>query len=161
MGGRSVREASGCEGAADACVLCGEAAAVPSPLSSPAPAGDGGRVCPVCGWRAGDSPDADLPRPRIEVVYYLRWDARVKIGTTADPRRRLAVIWHHELLAFEPGGRALERARHEQFAHLREGGEWFRADPELREHAAALASGIPPWHSYARWVADALRRNVS
>jgi len=118
-------------------------------------------TCPVCGWRLGESPDPELPRPRVDVVYYLRWQDRVKIGTSAQPRRRLAAIWHHELLAFEPGDRAVERARHEQFAHLREGGEWFRADPELLAHAAALSGDIPPWHSYARWVANALRHTIS
>lgn len=119
------------------------------------------RACPVCGWHVGDSPDPDLPAPRIDVVYYLRWEDRIKIGTSAQPRRRLAAIWHRELLAFELGDRTLERARHTQFAHLREGGEWFRADAALLAHAAALAGDTPPWHSYARWVADALRRNVS
>ena len=85
----------------------------------------------------------------------------MKIGTSANPRQRLATIWHQELLAFERGGRTLERTRHHEFAHLREGGEWFRAEPELMEHAARLSAGAPPWDSYARWMADALRRNVS
>ncbi|WP_121189878.1 GIY-YIG nuclease family protein [Microbacterium sp. AG790] len=135
------------------CVLCG--------LARPEADAGGILTCPVCGWRLGDSPDPDLPRPRVDVVYYLRWDDRIKIGTSREPRQRLAAIWHHELLAFEPGDRAVEHARHVQFAHLREGGEWFRAAPELRAHAAALADGIPPWHRYARWVADALRGAVS
>lgn len=134
-------------------MLCG--------LARPEADADGILTCPVCGWRLGDSPDPDLARPRVEVVYYLRWEERIKIGTSREPRQRLAAIWHQELLAFELGGRAVERARHAQFAPLREGGEWFRAAPELRAHAAALADGIPPWHSYARWVADALRRSVS
>ncbi|MBF4562725.1 GIY-YIG nuclease family protein [Microbacterium sp. VKM Ac-2870] len=135
------------------CVLCG--------FAPPEVDADGIRRCPVCRWRLGDSPDPDLPPPRVEVVYYLRWEQRIKIGTTRQPRQRLAAIWHQELLAFEPGGRTLERARHEQFAHLRAGGEWFRADPELRAHAAAIAGDVPPWHRYARWVADALRGAVS
>lgn len=138
---------------AERCVLCGLAP----------PTADAGGIprCPVCGWRLGDSPDPDLPRPRVEVVYYVRWDDRIKIGTTREPRRRLAAIWHHELLAFERGGRAMERARHAQFAHLREGGEWFRAEAELRAHAARLTGEVPPWHRYARWVADALRGALS
>ena len=149
--GTTATGASDARSRRDPCVLCGSDA-LPE---------HGDRACPICGWRLGESPDADLPRPRVEVVYYLRWEGRVKIGTSANPRQRLAAIWHQELLAFERGGRTLERSRHEQFAHLREGGEWFRAEPELMEHAARLAAGTPPWDSYARWMADALRRNVS
>lgn len=137
------------------CVLCG-LGAVQADAAAP-----GIRSCAVCGWRVGDAPDGDLPRPRVEVVYYVRWNERIKIGTSAQPRQRLAAIRHHELLAFEPGGRDVEHARHLQFAHLREGGEWFRADRELRAHASALAGDIPPWHRYARWMADALRANIS
>lgn len=130
------------------CVLCGATEGVRR---------EGGWHCGVCDWRVGDSPDADLPRPRVEVVYYLRFQERVKIGTTANPRQRLSVVWHDELLAFERGGRDVERARHIEFAHLREGGEWFRADTDLLAHARALSAGADPWHAYARWVSSALR----
>lgn len=130
------------------CALCGGVAGVR--------ASDGWR-CAVCGWLVGDVPDAELPRPRIDVVYYLRYADRVKIGTTANPRQRLAAIMHEELLAFERGDRVVERARHTQFASIREGGEWFTATAELRAHAASLADGIDPWDRYARWAAEALR----
>ena len=100
-------------------------------------------------------PDADLPAPRIDVVYYVRWADRIKIGTSHRPRQRLGAIRHEELLAFECGGRELEQRRHREFADLREGGEWFRADPRLLAHVAAVADGIPPWNAYARWVARA------
>lgn len=113
--------------------------------------------CAVCDWRVGDAPDPDLPRPRIDVVYYLRFAERVKIGTSAQPRQRLAALWHDELLAFEPGDRTVERARHAQFAHLREGGEWFLAAPELLAHTRDLAGDLDPWQAYARWVSTALR----
>ncbi len=112
--------------------------------------------CRVCGWRVGDAPDPELPRPVIEVVYYLRFAERIKIGTSRHPRQRLAAIWHEELLAFERGGRTLEQRRHREFAHLREGGEWFTADPELLDHIAGLQRG-DPWEAYARWVSEALR----
>jgi len=130
------------------CLLCGS--------------GDGVRAsdgwhCAVCGWRVGDVPDADLPRPRVDVVYYLRYADRIKIGTTARPRQRLAAIMHDELLAFELGDRTVERARQAQFAAIREGGEWFTATAQLRAHAASLAGDVAPWDSYARWIADALR----
>jgi len=112
----------------------------------------------VCDWRVGDAPDPDLPPPRIDVVYYLRWRERIKIGTSRQPRQRLAAILHEELLAFEPGDRGLEQQRHREFADLREGGEWFRADARLIAHIATLSPGIRPWDAYARWVAEAYRR---
>ncbi|GAA4195849.1 hypothetical protein GCM10022219_21570 [Microbacterium oryzae] len=118
---------------------------------------DGRRRCAVCGWFVGDAPDPDLPPPFVEVVYYLRYADRIKIGTSAHPRRRLAAIRHEELLAFERGGRALEQARHAEFADVREGGEWFTAVPALVAHAAALAGGADPWRTYTRWLAEARR----
>lgn len=143
------------QGMLDSCMLCGAQERFDG-AGSP----DGPR-CAACGWRVGDSPDNDLPRPRVEVVYYLRWEQRIKIGTSSHPRQRLAAIWHQELLAFEQGGRELERRRHVQFAELREGGEWFRADPRLLAHAEAIADGVPPWQSYARWMAEVLRGSAS
>lgn len=137
------------------CALCGADAVPTAPGDQPA------RECAVCGWVVGDVPDAELPRPRVDVVYYLRWHDRIKIGTSSQPRRRVAAIRHEELLAFEPGDRVVERARHAQFSHLREGGEWFRADAELVAHANRLVAGGSPWEHYARWVAEALRRTVS
>nr|WP_314844319.1 GIY-YIG nuclease family protein [uncultured Microbacterium sp.] len=132
----------------DPCLLCGRA--------------EGDRiadalVCVWCGWRFGDVPDADLPRPVIEVVYYIRYDRRVKIGTSRRPRQRLASIRHEELLAFEKGGRAVEQARHRQFAEVREGGEWFTLSPALGSHIDEIRAFGDPWQLYARWVSDALR----
>lgn len=132
----------------DPCPLCGRIDAVRVP---------GGLECAWCGWLFGAAPDADLPRPVIEVVYYLRFDRRVKIGTSRRPRQRLASIRHEELLAFEPGGREVEQARHRQFASIREGGEWFTFDEALAAHIATLRDTKDPWQSYARWVSTALR----
>jgi hypothetical protein len=119
---------------------------------------DGSWHCARCGWRYGDAPDPDLPLPRIDVVYYLRYDERVKIGTSRNPRQRLARIRHDELLAFEQGGRAVEQQRHRDFAALREGGEWFTLAAELGAHIAGLRETGEPWHLYARWLSAALRR---
>lgn len=102
-------------------------------------------------------PDADLPLPRVDVVYYLRYDRRVKIGTSRRPRQRLRSIRHDELLAFESGDRAVEQRRHQEFADIREGGEWFTLTDELRTHIAALRSEGEPWQLYARWLSEALR----
>lgn len=132
----------------DPCVLCG--------------ATDGerqaGRLrCGWCHWRVSDTLDPDLERPRVEVVYYLRYAERIKIGTSARPQQRLGAIRHDELLAFELGDRTLERRRHREFAAIREGGEWFSATPELLRHIATLECS-DPWRSYARWTSAALRR---
>ncbi|MFK0401518.1 GIY-YIG nuclease family protein [Microbacterium sp. NPDC090225] len=130
------------------CRLCGNAVGVRS---------EAGWVCAVCGWRFGDVPDDDLPLPRIDVVYYLRYDRRVKIGTSRRPRQRLASIRHHELLAFEQGDRMLEHQRHVEFADAREGGEWFTLSAPLAAHVAGLRRAGEPWNLYARWLSEALR----
>lgn len=78
------------------------------------------------------------------VVYYLGDPStrRVKIGTTTRLRQRfLSLAPTHKkivLLATEPGGHALERSRHKQFASLRAHGEWFRKEPILMEHVGAV-----------------------
>lgn len=130
------------------CTLCGGGAGTRVAV---------GWVCDACGWRYGDVPDYDLPLPRIDVVYYLRYDRRVKIGTSRRPRQRLAGIRHDELLAFERGGRDVEQRRHREFATAREGGEWFTLTPELGAHIAALRAAGSPWQLYARWLAETLR----
>lgn len=113
--------------------------------------------CAICDWPYGDVPDDDLPRPRVDVVYYLRFDRRVKIGTSARPRQRLARIRHDELLAFERGDRSLEQQRHREFAEWREGGEWFTFCAPLEAHTRGLRRTGDPWHQYARWVSETLQ----
>ncbi|RIJ52219.1 GIY-YIG nuclease family protein [Clavibacter lycopersici] len=122
-----------------------------------------GWLCAVCEWRHGDHPDGELAAPRVEVVYYIRFGDRMKIGTSANPRQRLGTLRHDELLAFERGGREVERARHVQFARQRfDRTEWFDLDARLREHVVALAAGQPdPWELLARWRSEALALRVS
>ena len=116
-----------------------------------------GWLCAVCEWRYGELPDEELPAPRVDVVYYLRFEDRIKIGTTVNPRQRFAAIWHHEVLAFEAGDRALERRRHAQFDAERFGRtEWFASSDALRAHVAVVAGGGDPWERYARWVSQAI-----
>jgi hypothetical protein len=134
------------------CVLCGAEVGIRR---------RDGWHCRVCEWRVGDAPDPDLPRPQVEVVYYLRYADRIKIGTSGRPRQRLAAIWHDELLGFERGGRALEQRRHREFAHLREGGEWFTSAPELLAHIRSVAAADDPWQAYARWTSEALKALAS
>jgi len=131
----------------DPCVLCGSRLGVRYPS---------GWVCAVCEWPYGEHPDAELPPPRVDIVYYLRYGERVKIGTTVNPRQRFGAIWHDEVLAFERGNRRRERQRHEQFAADRAGtSEWFLLSPAIRDHVDVLAGGCDPWDSWARWRAEA------
>ena len=102
-------------------------------------------------------------RPVVEVVYYIRYRDQVKIGTSMNPRLRLATLPHDEVLAFERGGRALEQRRHAQFAdHRFPGTEWFAVHDELIAHIARLQEGVEdPWALYGRWVSRALARGGS
>ncbi|PPB46364.1 GIY-YIG nuclease family protein [Arthrobacter agilis] len=132
----------------EACRACGSRLGVRYPS---------GWICAACEWRVGDVLDDGLPPPRVDVVYYLRFRDRIKIGTTANPRQRLGRIRHDELLAFERGDRLIEHRRHEQFADLRRGrSEWFTAADELEAHVRGLSAGVvDPWSLYARWLGEA------
>jgi hypothetical protein len=131
------------------CAACGSRLGVRYPA---------GWVCAVCEWEQGTSPDGELPRPRVDVVYYIRFGERMKIGTTSNLRQRMSRLWHEELVALERGGRARERARHAQFASRRLGtSEWFELGPELSAHVETLRAGVAdPWDLYARWVSEAV-----
>jgi hypothetical protein len=133
------------------CALCGSRLGVRYPS---------GWLCAVCEWRHGELVDHELPPPRVDVVYYVRYDDRIKIGTSASPRQRLSAIWHDELLAFERGDRAVERRRHVQFAVDRyPRTEWFRRSSALEAHIAELAAGVDdPWALHARWLSEAAAR---
>lgn len=130
------------------CLACGSRVGIRYPS---------GWVCAVCEWVYGTVPDAELPPPRVEVVYYIRFGDRMKIGTTANLGQRMRQLWHEELVALERGGRARERQRHEQFAQWRLGkSEWFTLAPELVDHVHALSAGVDdPWALHARWVSEA------
>lgn len=132
-----------------ACRACGSRLGVHFPS---------GWICAVCEWRVGEVLDGELPPPRVDIVYYIRFDDRIKIGTTANPRQRLQRLWHDDVLAFERGDRLVERRRHAQFAGLRQGtSEWFSPAPTLDRHIESLSAGVDdPWSLYARWVSDAV-----
>ncbi|GAA3207981.1 GIY-YIG nuclease family protein [Microbacterium terregens] len=131
------------------CRLCGSRLGVRYPS---------GWLCAVCEWVHGELIDTELPPPRVDVVYYLRFGDRVKIGTSANPRQRLAAIWHDDLLGFERGDRRLERRRHEQFSDERfDRTEWFRLTDRLGAHVDTVRRGIDdPWDLYARWLSEAV-----
>jgi hypothetical protein len=129
------------------CLACGARLGVRYPS---------GWLCAVCEWRVGDLPDGGASALRVDVVYYLRYRDRIKIGTSANPRRRFAGLLYDEVLAFELGDRLLEQRRHAQFAeHRIPRTEWFEANDALDEHVAMLARGVgDPWSRYARWVSE-------
>jgi hypothetical protein len=88
-------------------------------------------------WRAEDerheAEKAALRQDREGFVYYLRVGERLKIGYSVDVKRRMrAYPPGSDLLAVEPGDRALETQRHRQFAGSRtDGREWFRPTPDI------------------------------
>jgi hypothetical protein len=128
------------------CLACGSRLGVHYPS---------GWLCAVCEWRVGALPDGEAP-PRVDVVYYLRFADRIKIGTTANPRQRLTQLKHDELLAFERGDRLVEQRRHAQFAeHRFDSTEWFAINAPLNAHIAALRAGVDdPWNAYRLWVSE-------
>lgn len=73
-----------------------------------------------------------------EVVYYLRFGDRIKIGYSSNLATRLTVIPHDEVLATEPGTRETEQQRHRQFSDLRLTGEWFSMGAELIGHIETI-----------------------
>lgn len=77
---------------------------------------------------------------RPPVVYYVQVGELIKIGHTSLLRQRMASYPPiSRLLATEPGGVALERQRHQQFAELLcHGDEWFSPAPTLLDHINAL-----------------------
>lgn len=86
------------------------------------------------------------------VVYFLRCDGFVKIGTTANIENRVASIKKTggvlmpdglnyktaTLVKKIHGSTQEEKSLHAKFAHLRHTGEWFAESPELTEHIESL-----------------------
>lgn len=133
------------------CLACGSRLGVRYPS---------GWLCAICEWKVGEIPDQEasgIPA-RVDVVYYLRFRDRIKIGTSANPRQRLAGLRYDELLAFERGGRQLEQHRHAQFAaHRILRSEWFEAHDALAEHIRILSDGVEdPWARYQLWLSERL-----
>jgi len=129
------------------CIACGSRLGVRYPS---------GWLCAICEWRLGEVPNPDNVPPRVDVVYYIRFDDRIKIGTSANPRQRLATLRHDELLAFERGNRQLEQRRHAQFGRDRFARtEWFAMNDDLASHIVRLRDGVEdPWTQYALWLSQ-------
>lgn len=133
------------------CLACGSRLGVRYPS---------GWLCAICEWRVGEIPDRDASEAvvRVDVVYYLRFRDRIKIGTSGNPRQRLAGLRYDELLAFERGDRALEQRRHAQFAsHRLSRTEWFEVHDALAEHIRILSAGVDdPWSRHRLWLSERL-----
>jgi hypothetical protein len=71
-------------------------------------------------------------------VYFIRVGDLVKIGYTADPKRRFAALQPSEVLHLEPGTMQDELRCHDAFAHLRVDGEHFRPEADLLAFVADL-----------------------
>lgn len=74
-------------------------------------------------------------KSRVYFIFSEKQNA-IKIGYSIDPNQRLAAIQGSnagclKLLKVIPGGLELEQKLHKRFKHLRLGGEWFDAAPEL------------------------------
>lgn len=89
----------------------------------------------------------EVPVPLFtSVVYYVCWRDRdeVKIGVSQNVEHRIRAFnkaggRRAILMATEPGGYALEKKRHSQFASLRvPGTELFRYAPVLADHIDSI-----------------------
>jgi hypothetical protein len=131
------------------CIACGSRLGVRYPS---------GWLCAICEWKVGDLADHEVAAVRVDVVYYIRFDDRIKIGTSGNPRTRLTTLKHNELLAFERGGRQVEQRRHAQFAPYRLARtEWFEIASPLTHHIELLnPGGEDPWAQYKLWVSQKL-----
>lgn len=78
------------------------------------------------------------------LVYFVRLGNRVKIGWTSNLAGRMAAVPHDEILHTQPGTMRDEKRCHAAFAHLREVGEWFRAEPDLLTFIDSLRAGNTP-----------------
>jgi len=126
------------------CAICGHEGAYP---------GTTGFMCALCGGKTPDftgkavasyeyveQSQAERAKTQVhsDLVYYVLFSDRIKIGTTRDIRQRLQNIPNDRVLATEPGGRSVEAMRHNQFKAHRLTGEWFSKAPELLAHIETL-----------------------
>lgn len=83
---------------------------------------------------------------RQGIVYYVRRGELIKIGTTRNPIKRFNALMPDEILAFEPGGSALEAQRHGQFgdSRLTPRSEYFRPSESLKAHIEAVRAKYGP-----------------
>lgn len=86
------------------------------------------------------------PQPRKRWIYFIQrgQDGPIKIGIAKDVGKRLSDLQVgcpeklRVLAQFQTSSIRAEYYMHSEFAHLRLGGEWFRADPELVDFARSV-----------------------
>lgn len=76
-------------------------------------------------------------------VYFIQSQGLIKIRTTRNVGSRLSSLQTSspqplKLLCVIPGDRSKEKQLHDRFAELRESGEWFRLEGELRGYLESL-----------------------
>lgn len=99
------------------------------------------------------------------IIYYMRMDRLVKIGTTTNICARVSAVMPQGVLAVEPGDRRREQLRHRQFRAFHSHLEWFWLRETLWEYIVDLrarfekAQGYPTedWLSQHGVRRDALR----
>ena len=100
-------------------------------------------------------------RRHARIVYFLRCDDAVKIGTTTHLSTRVPMIERDigakvELLGWVYGRFETEKLIHHRLAEFDEGNEWFRASPEVLDLITFVLAkgpifyGLPPIGSPAK-----------
>lgn len=96
----------------------------------------------VSWFKEGLTSPEPKPDTRTGSVYFVRYRDRVKIGFSINPMDRIKAHPYDEVLAIVPGERVDEKRAHAAFAHLRENGEWFRAEEELLAFARDIGRKV-------------------
>lgn len=102
--------------------------------------------------------DAELDRREgrhVPIVYYMRMDRLVKIGTTMNIAQRIASIMPQGVIALEFGGRTLERERHRQFVEHHSHREWYWLRESIVQHVVAVRESFAEvaYLSTEEWLA--------
>lgn len=77
------------------------------------------------------------------VVYYMRMDRLVKIGTSINLAERFKTLSAQGILAIEFGDQVLERNRHRQFVDYHSHNEWFWLRDGLLDHVLDVRENFP------------------
>ena len=123
---------------------------LPSVTSLAAAAETARLLASICFGARFGLPYPEVVAPVEPAVYFAavrrHGGVSVKIGFARDVKRRLQQLQvclpsPLVLLAWRPGGRGEEREEHEKWESLRERGEWFRLEGDLKVHMESLRRG--------------------